>query len=126
MSAPLIFAPPCAEVSLPLIFSPNPTNFKILKLDPEIRRFCSVFLNNRGALEGRVLDNKYRRSPILKGGLKLAIALIVKKNKAPTSPSLVELKEFVDEYYIELEKMADLLRNLKPRREWLMIDDDLD
>ena len=46
----------------------------------EIRRFDSVFLDSRGGLEGHILDNKYRRSPILKGALELPTALIVKKN----------------------------------------------
>ena len=68
----------------------------------EIRRFCSVFLNNRGALEGRVLDNMYRRSPILEGGLELLIAQIVGTNISPFS----RMKEFVGEYYIEVEKMT--------------------
>ena len=86
----------------------------------EIRRFCSFFLNSIVALEGRVrfLDNKYRRSPILKGGLELPICQV----KYGTNISFFSRrKEFVDEYYVELEKMTDLLPDLKPRREWLMI-----
>ena len=58
---PLIFAPPCAEVSLPLIFAPtlqtskywsNPLRCRIRASDVvghiprEIRHFCNVFLNN--------------------------------------------------------------------------------
>ena len=87
---------------------PNPLRCKIRVSDVvghiprEIRRVCNVFLNNRGALEGRVLDNKYRRSPIHKGEHELPIAQIVGTNISLFS----RMKEFVDEYYIEVEKMT--------------------
>ena len=70
----------------------------------EIRRFCNFFLYYGGALERFVCDNKYRKSRIPKGGLEVPIAVKVKKNKAKTS-AFSRMKEFVDEYYIEPEKM---------------------
>ena len=87
---------------------PNPLRCKIRASDVvghiprEIRRFCNVFLNNRGALECCVLDNQYRRSPILEGEHELPIAQIFDTNISLFS----QMKEFVDEYYIEVEKMT--------------------
>ena len=66
-------------------------------------RFCHFFLNYGGALEGCVRDNKYRRSPIPKGGLEIPIVLIVNKDKAPSSV-FNRMKEYLQDYYIEPEK----------------------
>ena len=62
------------------------------------KSFCHFFLNYRGPLEGRVRDNKYRRSPIPKGGLKIPIVLIVNKDKAPSSV-FDRMKEYLQDYY---------------------------
>ena len=59
-------------------------------------------MDNRGALERRVLDNKYKRSPILKSEHELPIAQIVGSNISLFS----RMKELVDECYIVVEKMA--------------------
>ena len=81
-------------------------------------RFCHFFLNYRGALEGRVRDNKYRRSPIPKGGLEISIVLIVNKDKTPSSV-FDRMKEYLQDYY---QRRWYLLTKLKPRRDWpLMI-----
>ena len=72
-------------------------------------RFCHFFFNYGGALEGQVClqnyrDNKYRRSPIPKGGLEIPIVLIVNKDKAPSSV-FNRMKEYLQDYYIVPEKM---------------------
>ena len=86
------------------MYWPNPLQCKIRAsyvvghIPRGIRRFCNVFLHNRGALEGRVLDNKYRRSSILKGEHELPIAQMVGTNISLFS----QMKEFVDEHYTEV------------------------
>ena len=89
----------------------------------EISRFCHFFLNYGGALEGRVRDSKFRRSPIPKGGLEIPIVLIVWKDKASTSV-FSRMKDFVEEYYIEPDKMT--VSAAQSEAEERVADDDLD
>ena len=71
----------------------------------EISRFCYYFLNYGGSLHARVRDTQHRRSPIPKGGLEIPILLIIKKNEAD-SRVFEKMKELIEEYYMEPEKIA--------------------
>ena len=71
----------------------------------EISRFCCYFINYGGTLEARLRDVRYRRSPIPSGGLEIPITLIVKRETAD-GDICRKMKELVETYYIEPEKIS--------------------
>ena len=51
-------------------------------LPREISRFCEHFLENNNELDATVRSTKFRRSPLMQGGLEIPIILWVGKGKA--------------------------------------------
>ena len=90
----------------------------------EISRFCYYFLNYGGSLQARVRDTHHRRSPIPKGGLEIPILLIIKKNAADFHV-FEKMKELVEEYYMEPEKIAKTAsqQEIETRDEQIDLDD---
>ena len=75
-------------------------------LPREISRFCKFYLEYGGILEAHVSSKKYRRSPLLQGGLEIPITLGVSIGTAP-GKIFHKMKELLESTYMEPENIPE-------------------
>ena len=78
----------------------------------QISRFCKFFVDYGGEITGIVKSNKYRRSPILQGGLEIPIKLVIGQGSS-SDQVFQRVKQLVNEYYIEPERISVIESNNK-------------
>ena len=71
----------------------------------ELSRFTKFFLDYGGLLTANVKATKFRQSPLPQGGLEIPIKLAIGKGEA-SDDVFEKMKDFVDNNYIEPEKVS--------------------
>ena len=71
-------------------------------LPREISRFTRFFISRGGTVKVMVVDSKYRRSPLIQGGLEIPVTVHIELDSTPRNVSVLErYKKLVNENYKE-------------------------